>query len=1329
MKISDDRSPASTAAPEDDQVIGAMHEYLAALEAGQRLDRAEFLARHAAIAGELADCLEGLEFVHAASPHLSDPRGSASAKVASTTDELAAELPLGDFRILREVGRGGMGVVYEAIQLSLGRRVALKVLPFVATLDGRQLQRFKNEAHAAAQLHHTNIVPVYAVGCERGVHYYAMQFIDGQTLAALIADLRQMAGLEAPAPRVAETATPPVAALTTERSANNPAFFRTAARLAMQAAEALEHAHQLGVVHRDIKPANLLVDARGHPWITDFGLAQVQSDTRLTLTGDLVGTLRYMSPEQALAKQVVIDHRTDVYSLGATLYELLTLESVFAGADRQELLRQIAFEEPRPPQRLNKAIPAELETIVLKAVEKNPADRYATAQELADDLDRFLKDESIRAKRPSHWQRGRKWARRHQPIVWSVVVATVVVLLLAVAMLALSNVRTREEKKRTEDALEQAQREKRAKSEQVWEALLAQARANYRSRSAGQRFETLATLREATQLARSLDLPAEKFDELRKAAIAALALPDLYLAGPWNPFPADAGAFDFDEAHAIYARTDLQGACSIRRVADDVELHRLRGLGRPAFPRLSRDARFVAVSHGRERVSSTVQLWQVDGLTPRLVLSEAKAYMGNFHPDGRQVALVYNDGAIRLFELPGGRQLHRLAPDALRRDVGIALHPKEPLVAGCSYVDDVVQIRDVRTGKVVTSWPQTEGPTSVAWHPDGQTLAVGYGESSFIRLYDRNTRQPYRTLESAQWGQHLTFNHAGDRLAAHGWNSYAELFDVGTGQKLFATVPIAGTRRFSRDDRRLAGGVLDGKLGIWQVADGREYRTLTHKGLQAKEEFFSAAVHPDGRLLAGGTKAGVRLWDLSGGNEVAFNPSSVRGDHQVLFEPSGSLLTLGPTGVFRWPVRRESGRAAGQLVVGPPERLPLPAGCALGQSGDGRVIVTCSRAAGSTQPYAGGWVLHADRPSQPIRLDAGADLLHIAVSPDGQLVVTVTMGGLAKIWDARDGRFVKQLAERGAGQPWFSPDGRWLSNGLDGGRLFAVGTWEPGRRVGGAGVFAPDSKLMALGTAAGVARLVNPATGRELAVLEGPNEATLYPTFTPDGTKLIGLGNGKIRAVHVWDLRLIRRHLVEMGLDWAAPAYPPPDPGSKASDPLKLEVHRGDFARPALTPEQRATHAIELYRRALAKNPDNALACNHLAWVYLTTPEALRDAKQAVSLAENAVRLASESGVYRKTLGLAYYRAGRYRDAVKVLRPNLKRRGDAVLAFDLYFLAMSYHRLGETERARDYFTLAERWTKAQRSLPAADLSATKFEELNGFRAEAAKLLGIAKKKD
>jgi tetratricopeptide (TPR) repeat protein len=430
----------------DSRVIRAVEEYLACLETGPAPDRQEFLARYPEIATALAKCLDGLEFVHGVAPQLS---GASPGQLLSAAPEFQSEVSLGDFRILREIGRGGMGVVYEAQQISLKRRVALKVLPFAAVLDPRQLQRFQNEAQTAACLHHTNIVPVFTVGCERGVHYFAMQYIDGETLDRVIQNLRRQQRLhsaakeEGPrnqpttahspapptsAPPSAETVQPVQASLSTERSIASREFFQSVARLGIQAAEGLDHAHQQGILHRDIKPANLLLDLRGNLWITDFGLARFQKDARLSMTGDLVGTLRYMSPEQALAKRVVVDHRTDIYSLGVTLYELLTLEPAFRGSDREELLRQVAFEEPRSPRRLNKSIPAELETIVLKATEKNPAERYATAQELADDLRRFVEDKPIRAKRPTLVQRAAKWRRRHPAVVWSTLVITLILV-------------------------------------------------------------------------------------------------------------------------------------------------------------------------------------------------------------------------------------------------------------------------------------------------------------------------------------------------------------------------------------------------------------------------------------------------------------------------------------------------------------------------------------------------------------------------------------------------------------------------------------------------------------------------------------------------------------------------------------------------------------------------------------------------------------------------------------------------------------------------------------------------------------------------------------
>ena len=370
--------------PELDRLI---EELTRRIQAGGSVDMEAIAREHPGHAEAIGRLLPALELLADLGQSASAQAGRAEVAVPDPTAGLGE---LGDYRLVREIGRGGMGIVYEAEQISLRRRVALKVLPFAAALDARQIQRFQVEAQAAACLHHPHIVPVHGVGCDRGVHYYAMQLIEGQSLAAMIAELRRLDGLDPPdgpapvlegvstsdlaarlltggapdrpagpgsdaptaslpagasphpAPTARASRTGPDRPTTSSSSTRNRDFVRGAARLALQAAEALDHAHDRGIVHRDIKPANLLLDAEGQLWVTDFGLAQVRGDDRLTLSGDLLGTLRYMSPEQALGRRVVIDGRTDVYSLGVTLYELLTLRPAVDGRDRAEILRRIA---------------------------------------------------------------------------------------------------------------------------------------------------------------------------------------------------------------------------------------------------------------------------------------------------------------------------------------------------------------------------------------------------------------------------------------------------------------------------------------------------------------------------------------------------------------------------------------------------------------------------------------------------------------------------------------------------------------------------------------------------------------------------------------------------------------------------------------------------------------------------------------------------------------------------------------------------------------------------------------------------------------------------
>ncbi len=446
--------------------------YVEALEEGREPDRGRLLAAHPDLRLDLEAFLAGHdEMARLAAPLRVARESDAHGPSADPHDEPNDPPPglgeLGDFRLLREVGRGGMGVVYEAEQISLRRRVALKVLPFAAAIDPRRLQRFKTEALAAAHVQHEKIVPVHAVGCERGVHYYAMQFIDGQSLAALIAELRgpgeerrdDVDVTEAPAGGPQSTpsggATSAATTISRERSAGRRRYFERVAGLGRQAALALEHAHQAGIIHRDVKPGNLLLDLRGQLWVTDFGLAQVTGDVGLTITGEMLGTLRYASPEQVLARRGIVDHRSDVYSLGATLYEMLTLRPPFDGRDRHALIRQIADDDPASPRSLEPSIPAELETIVLKALRKEPADRYATALEMADDLERFLDGRPIRARRPTSWERLRGWSRRHPAAVGTGVAALILVSaasLISTAVVRREQAKTLAEQKNAEAA-------------------------------------------------------------------------------------------------------------------------------------------------------------------------------------------------------------------------------------------------------------------------------------------------------------------------------------------------------------------------------------------------------------------------------------------------------------------------------------------------------------------------------------------------------------------------------------------------------------------------------------------------------------------------------------------------------------------------------------------------------------------------------------------------------------------------------------------------------------------------------------------------------------
>ena len=335
---------------------------------------------------------------------------------------------LGDFEFEEELGRGGMGIVYAARQISLQRRVALKILPFTSVLDPRYVARFQNEAQAAASLHHPNIVPVYGTGCERGVHYYSMQLIEGQTLAQFLEPVKA----DADKLHIASPNADTVEALDTFVCVNSEHYCSRIVELGACVAEALHFAHEQGIVHRDIKPSNLLLDRTGKVWVADFGLARGRGSADLTAQGEQLGTLLYMSPEQAMGRKNFVDFRTDIYSLGLTLYELLTGCKAFNFEDRTQMLAAIESVEPKSIRQINSSVSVDLETVINKAISKLPADRYNSAQEFADDLKRCQLGQPVVAKRKTVVDRCVRSVVKHKWMFTSVFAALVATTIAAI---------------------------------------------------------------------------------------------------------------------------------------------------------------------------------------------------------------------------------------------------------------------------------------------------------------------------------------------------------------------------------------------------------------------------------------------------------------------------------------------------------------------------------------------------------------------------------------------------------------------------------------------------------------------------------------------------------------------------------------------------------------------------------------------------------------------------------------------------------------------------------------------------------------------------------
>jgi len=1023
----------------------------------------------------------------------------------------------GDFRTLRVIGRGGMGVVYEAIQLSLNRRVALKMLPSASADDPKRIRRFQVEAQAAACLNHPHIVPIHMVGSEHGTHFIAMRLIEGKTLAEILA----------------------------KGSAFTP---REVASMVRQAAEALQHAHEQGVIHRDIKPSNLLVDHSSHIWVADFGLARIGATGDLTMTGDVVGTLRYASPEQALGVRAVVDHRTDIYSLGCTLYEWLALRPAFREDDRLELLQKIVTEDPPPLRRVKPGLARDLETIVLKAMAKHPSDRYSTAGEMAADLGRFLNDQPIRAKPPGRLERALKWSRRHKPAVTAAAVILVsgIVGLGIVGTLRVEMLRKHNQELKT--ALDRADRHERATNRLFYDSQMRLAQQSLDSGQAEFAQEVLARMHPEPggndergfewHLLRGL--VHREVSGLEAIAHELKVAPDGRTLGFtsesgtvwfWNlaswkeirrsePSPSVAGSIKVssdgrffvswsthpehqDELILWDAATGRQlgkvpvSGGPVSDVAFSADSHTLALRVEPAFGHLKRRVEFWDLSQGITRPKRGADSLDVE--------FAAFSETSRFITADRSGAIEIRDTAAgqveRSFRIPEGTI------------EGLALAPEARILAVTRQGSTTFWNLDVNrpTGSINVLPDQdirfSSSGNQALCHTRDRRRAVDFALYTDIRTKPR--RVPMEGFEGRD--VFFAFSPDGKTLAAGGVKLPVTLWETASGRKLsrfpFRTDSV-GTMTFTPDGRSLIFSSSDERIRSWHFAQqGEPERTL--KATSA--EVWALAYTPDGStLISASDDHTIRLWDPTAGrvkstligHSALVTSIAVSTDGKLLasasFDNTVRLWELPggkPISVFRGhtdSVRSVAISSDGSLI---------------GSAGSDKTVRIWDARSGECRRICRG---HSDV------------VRDLEFQPNGKIAISSSDDETLRVWSLQEGRELRSLpCPKHNSMLGFSPDGTRLASGDDWGNvtIWDAATWTRRTSVKGSDApvwglaFSPDGRCLAAACGDSKVRLWDPETGQMTLVLDGHRQRVNTVSFSPDGKSLpSGSHDGSIKV-------------------------------------------------------------------------------------------------------------------------------------------------------------------------------------------------------------------------